>query len=194
MVRCQILLVPFLHVLHFVILHILRHDGGGSNSKLQHVHCCFHRILYHVEPFLRISNTVNCKWTNFSKISSQIILKPLIFLIWLFLSTENSYMVEMVLLDMPGCMDAQWVGYLTVWGCIRQVWWRRACIWLCQELLWFPSWVIVGPRYGSCLICCSFCLPFWTLTQAIQFPKAITNKGIPEFQSFNRAWLAEMLL
>lgn len=99
----------------------------------------------------------------------------------------------MVLLDMPGCMDAQWVGYLTVWGCNRQVDDGERVSYFVKNYFGFHH-EFLSRRYGSCLICCSFCLPFWTLTQAIQFPKAITNKGIPEFQSFNRAWLAEMLL
>lgn len=35
----------------------------------------------------------------------------------IFLLAANSNMVEMVLLDLPCCMDNQWVGYFTVWGC-----------------------------------------------------------------------------
>ena len=31
------------------------------------------------------------------------------------MNTENSGVVEMVLLDMSSCMDFVWIGYITVW-------------------------------------------------------------------------------
>lgn len=61
---CQVLLVPVFHVFHSSILHILRDDGGGPDSELQCLLCCFHGILCHLEPVLRIFNTKNCKYSN----------------------------------------------------------------------------------------------------------------------------------
>lgn len=33
-----------------------------------------------------------------------------------------------------------------------------------RELLWLQAGLVVGGRCGSCLLCYSLCLPFWTLT------------------------------
>uniref|UniRef100_A0A0A9BUD0 ABC-2 type transporter transmembrane domain-containing protein n=1 Tax=Arundo donax TaxID=35708 RepID=A0A0A9BUD0_ARUDO len=83
----QNFLVPFLHVLHVPVLHVLRHDGCRSDAKLP---CRLDRllgVLWHLEPLLQIHHP----------------------------PAESPDLVEMVLLDMPCRVDPLRTGRVAVW-------------------------------------------------------------------------------
>lgn len=52
---------------------------------------------------------VHCSWLNYLTSTNFSNMAPF--------TTENSSMVEVVLLDVPCCLDTQWIAYITVWGC-----------------------------------------------------------------------------
>lgn len=58
----QVFLVPFLHVLHTVILHILWHDGSWIDTKSWNCCHCILCFLWNVEHLLRLSNPTTCKF------------------------------------------------------------------------------------------------------------------------------------
>jgi len=54
--------------------------------------------------------------------------------------TENTYMVEVVLLDLPCCMDLEWIGFFSIWRWHAQTWgWTKGCR-ICEEVFWVWTW------------------------------------------------------
>lgn len=69
--------------------------------------------------------------------------------------TENTNMVEVVLLDLPCCMDLEWIGGIPIWKWHAEAWewpkgWR-----ICEELFWVWTWF----SWSGCN-CSGWFLPF----------------------------------
>lgn len=111
----------------------------------------------------------------------------LLFLIWTrtcynnyaILWTENSQVVDLVLLHLPYIMVPKWPAHFTVWRHTQRdihIWGAEDSQFFPPRLLWFSTWSI-----GHCG-CCSDCFPscicnsFCVLHREIKFPEEIKEK------------------
>lgn len=85
--------------------------------------------------------------------------------------TENSYLVEMVLLDMPCFMDPVRFGCFPIWRHTGRTWHRCGRGWFCQELLWVSTRLLGSGSRGCCRIPCALCFPIRILNKNAQLPK-----------------------
>lgn len=123
---CKIPLVFFHHELHFALLHILWDDGCGNDTKSSH---CFNSLLCFlciVEFIFRIRSPETGTFhlqlcVFFFPYRCKIVKTWLLtcFVLLFFELTEDSSVVDMVLLDLPCGLDIIWISGFTIWRCER---------------------------------------------------------------------------
>ena len=105
-------------------------------------------------------------------------------LFWKQNMTENTRMVEMVLLDLPCFMDLVWIGGFPIWRWHGQTWKWSKDWWICEELFWVWTWF----SRSSCncggwflSVVCTY-LRLWN--QSIQLSKTMKSSQCFSIQSF----------
>ncbi|KAH1066539.1 hypothetical protein J1N35_031526 [Gossypium stocksii] len=109
-------MVHILHVFHIAVLYLLWHDDHGYNTKLPRCWNHFHCILWALESLHRIHSPSHGNPLNLSSWGeSLLLLFASFFTLPMVKFAENSDVVEVELLDLPGGLDFVWIDSVTVW-------------------------------------------------------------------------------